>query len=432
MLRHIFKLIGNNLRSNLLLMAGLFVISTALWYAVDYVYTVAVNAQKSLGFDWRHVYYVQADVLPPTSAERDTARRTDDHATADHREFCNRILRHPAVESLCWTRMHFHYVWKNTSTTLRLDTLSTWALLRYVSPEYFTVFRVKGADGSSPEQLTRAAQNGGMVLTEDLARNLLAPPVKGSSAGSPDVRPAELVGRTVKDVGNNNSMRVSAVCENQKYNEYGDWQHACYVVSVPGNSNGGQLSYGSIPYIDRFIRVKAEADGPDFVRTFRREMRRQLRVGNLYLADMRPMSQFRDRHLADDRSDLYTYLSVAGFFLVNAFLAVLGTFWFRTQQRREELAVRLVAGATPRSLMRLLMAEGALLVTMAYVPALVVAFNLGHADLVSTWPVPWTVGRFVAGGLITYVILLAVTAFSIWFPARQAMRIQPAEALHGE
>jgi len=422
MLRHIFKLIGNNLRSNLLLMAGLFVISTALWYAVDYVYAVAVNAQKSLGFDWRHVYYVQVDVLPPVSADRDTARHTPEDAAADHREFCARILRHPAVESMCWTRMHFHYVWKNSTTSLKQDTLSTWALQRYVSPEYFTVFRVKGADGSSPEQLTRAVQNGGMIVTEDVAEALVGP----------NESPTALVGRTVEDMGERDSMRVTAVCEKQKYNEYGAWQNACYPVVRLGIDDGWQMDYASVPYFDRFIRVKPEADGPDFVRTFRREMRRQLRVGNLYLSDLRPLSQYRDEHLADYRSDLYTYLSVAGFFLVNAFLAVLGTFWFRTQQRREELAVRLVAGATSRGLMRLLMAEGALLVSMAYVPALVVAFNLGHADLVPTYPVTWTVGRFIIGGLLTYVLLLAITVFSIWFPARQAMRIQPAEALHGE
>ena len=65
------------------------------------------------------------------------------------------------------------------------------------------------------------------------------------------------------------------------------------------------------------------------------------------------MSYYRNEHLADYRSDLYTYLAIAGFFLANAFLAILGTFWFRTQQRREELAVRLVAGATPHNLQTL-------------------------------------------------------------------------------
>lgn len=428
MLKHLFIIIKNNLRSNLLLMAGLFVISSALWYAVDYVYAVAVNQQKSLGFDWEHVYYIQVDVLPEESAERDTLHNTAEQLTADYLEFNHRLERHAAVESVCYTQTHFHYVWKNSSFSLRQDTLRTWAYKRIVSPGYFSVFRVKGADGSSPEQLTRAAQDGGWIVTEDVARSLLSP-----VEDDPSVHPSDLIGQMVEAGNGGDSMRVVAVCENQKYNEYGSWQHAAYPITRIGIDNGWkQLTYTNLRYMDLFIRVKPDAEHPDFVSNFRKEMRKQLRVGNLYLADMRPMSQFRETHLADFRSDLYTYLSVAGFFLVNAFLAILGTFWFRTQQRREELAVRLVAGATPRSLMTLLMGEGALLVTIAYVPALLLAFNLGHADLVETWPVPWTGIRFLFGGLITYVLLLAITAFSIWFPARRAMRIQPAEALHGE
>lgn len=178
--------------------------------------------------------------------------------------------------------------------------------------------------------------------------------------------------------------------------------------------------------------MKADADRPGFVESFRKEMKKQLRVGNLYLADMRPMSYYRNEHLADYRSDLYTYLAIAGFFLANAFLAILGTFWFRTQQRREELAVRLVAGATPHNLQTLLMGEGFLLITIAYIPALVVAYNLGISDLVETWPVEWSFTRFLIGGLVTFLLLWAIAAISIWFPARQAMSIQPAEALHGE
>ena len=38
MLIHLLIIIKNNLRANLLLMAGMFVIATSLWYAVDYVY----------------------------------------------------------------------------------------------------------------------------------------------------------------------------------------------------------------------------------------------------------------------------------------------------------------------------------------------------------------------------------------------------------
>lgn len=438
MWKHLLTIIKNNLRANLILMAGLFVISISLWYAVDYVYAVVVNQNKSLGFDWQHVYYVKAEVLPDESAERDTATRSDDEVTAEYMEFYNRLQHHPAIESVCCTYMHFHYIWKNLTTQLSLDSLTISALYREVTPSYFTVFRVKGADGCSPEELSRRAANvNELVLTKNAAATLVCPPSLLGPDGTPppSIRPTEIAGRMIATPtlreGETDSARVVAVCEDQKYNEYGPWSRAAYRIIRFGQGNF-RLGYGSIPYHDLFVRVKPEADRPGFVEAFRKEMKRQLRVGNLYLADMRPMSHYRDDQLASYRSDLYTYLAIAGFFLLNAFLAILGTFWFRTQQRREELAVRLVAGATPRSLQGLLMGEGFLLITLAYIPALIVAYNLGVADLVDTYPVEWSLTRFAAGGLMAYVLLLAITAVSIWFPARQAMHIQPAEALHGE
>lgn len=99
-------------------MAGIFVIATSLWYAVDYVYAVAVNGQKSLGFEWENVYYIQVGVLPQESLERDTTTRSPEMMTGEYLEFCNRLKRHPAVKDLCYTRMHFHYVWKNSTQTV--------------------------------------------------------------------------------------------------------------------------------------------------------------------------------------------------------------------------------------------------------------------------------------------------------------------------
>lgn len=426
MLIHILKIIKNNLRANLLLVAGIFVIATSLWYAVDYVYAVAVNGQKSLGFEWENVYYIQVGVLPQESLERDTASRSPETMTGEYLEFCSRLRRHPAVKDLCYTRMHFHYVWKNGTQTVFRDTLQASAYTRMVSPGYFAVFGVKGADGCSPEELSKRARPEEMVMTDNLARYLISG--KGRKEYTPR-KGVEMVGKLVSfNKDGSDSVRVSAVCENQKYNEYTLQQAAFYYV----RNDGFKCTYASIPYQDLFIRVKADADRPGFVESFRKEMKKQLRVGNLYLADMRPMSQFRNEQLSDYRSELYTYLAIAGFFLINAFLAVLGTFWFRTQHRREELAIRLTSGATPRSLMGLLMGEGILLVTFAYIPALFVAYNLGVSDLVNTWPVEWSIGRFVIGGILTYLLLLLVVVFSIWFPACQAMQIQPAEALHGE
>ena len=316
MLIHLLIIIKNNLRANLLLMAGMFVIATSLWYAVDYVYAVVVNQQKSLGFDWEHVYYVQAAVLPNESVECDTASRSDDEVTAEYLEFYNRLQHHPAVESACYTLMHFHYIWKNGSGTMSYDTLKTSAMYREVTPSYFTVFRVRGADECSPEELSRrASHTNDFVVTENTACRLLNPDINNMT-----VKGVELAGRFIHSgvsmrEDEPDSVRVAAVCENQKYNEYSNWSKAVYRIVQLGQGDF-KISYGSIPYHDIFIRVKADADRPGFVESFRKEMKKQLRVGNLYLADMRPMSYYRNEHLADYRSDLYTYLAIAGFFLV--------------------------------------------------------------------------------------------------------------------
>ena len=50
------------------------------------------------------------------------------------------MKRHPAVKDLCYTRMHFHYVWKNGFKTVFYDTLQAGAYTRMGSPGYFSVF----------------------------------------------------------------------------------------------------------------------------------------------------------------------------------------------------------------------------------------------------------------------------------------------------
>lgn len=56
------------------------------------------------------------------------------------------------------------------------DTLKTNAMYREVTPSYFTVFRVRGADECSPEELSRrASHTNDFVVTENAACQLLNP-----------------------------------------------------------------------------------------------------------------------------------------------------------------------------------------------------------------------------------------------------------------
>ena len=76
---------------------------------------------------------------------------------------------------------------------------------------------------------------------------------------------------------------------------------------------------------------------------------------------------------------------------------------------------------------------------MVALPAMLVCYNIGIAELtigrtelISTWPVKWSVLRFLLGSLGAWLLIALMVMMGILFPARQAMRIEPAEALHEE
>ena len=127
------------------------------------------------------------------------------------------------------------------------------------------------------------------------------------------------------------------------------------------------------------------------------------------------------------------YFVGLGFLLLNIFLGLLGTFWFRTQQRRGEIALHKVHGATNGMVFTRLMVEGLFLLILVTLPALLIDFALATAEL-NSWRNSTTLeyDRLFICATITFLLIALMILIGIWFPARKAMEVQPAEALHDE
>ena len=69
--------------------------------------------------------------------------------------------------------------------------------------------------------------------------------------------------------------------------------------------------------------------------------------------------------------------------------------------------------------------------TLAALPAAVLCYNIGYLDLTEGY-LEWGVVRFLITFAITYFLMTLMILIGIWFPARQAIRIHPAEALREE
>ena len=143
---------------------------------------------------------------------------------------------------------------------------------------------------------------------------------------------------------------------------------------------------------------------------------------------MTPFSKIRESFQRGFTNDLRNSITGMIFLMVNIFLGLLGTFWFRTQQRTSEIAIRRVNGATRRSIFRRLIGEGLLLLTIVTPVAAIIDINLALTEIVSwlEWP------RMIVSVIAVYIIMALMIVGGIYFPARKAMNTDPAEALHDE
>ena len=120
--------------------------------------------------------------------------------------------------------------------------------------------------------------------------------------------------------------------------------------------------------------------------------------------------------------------------LISVFLGLLGTFWFRTQQRTSEIAMRKVNGATDASVFRRLIGEGLLMLAIATPPAVLIDWLLCHYELNARYGMNgfFSASRFVITVGVTLLLMGLMVIAGIWFPAHKATGIEPARALADE
>ena len=109
------------------------------------------------------------------------------------------------------------------------------------------------------------------------------------------------------------------------------------------------------------------------------------------------------------------------FLLIFAFMGTFGVVWMQSKKRISEMGLRIALGCTPALLQRTIILENLILTTMAMLPGLIVAVNLYVFS-----PKGW---EWLAAVGAAILLMWLFSAFSAWYPARQASKVQPVEAL---
>lgn len=420
MKRKLINQIGNEWRSNLWLTIEMLIVSVVLWYIVDYIYTKFSIVNEPRGFNTEHCYLISFDCLSEKSPEFIADRSIEDRCD-EFVELADRLRHRPEIEYVSYSNNSHPYNFNTNGTYMQTDTFSTadiFCLQHYVTPDYVKVFQIHGSRGETPEQLAELLADEHNFIISDNTFN--------HKYGIPSMR--TFVGKEFSNASDGDTLRLAATV-NLRYSDYQASESGLSIMI-----RGGQEQQAAMNWMEELcVRVRADMDSPEFIDNLMSDAPKELRVGNTFIASAQSFDEIRDNFHKRDDTDLRNMSVGMGFLMLNIFLGLLGSFWFRTQQRVAEVAIRKVNGATKSAVFRRFIGEGLLLLTIVTPIAAVIDITIAHFELNSFynwaylhWP------RMIACIAITFALMSLMIVLGIFIPARRAMRIEPATALHDE
>lgn len=422
MKRNLLRQIANEWRVNIWLAIELIIVSVALWYLCDQLWVRYSVYREPLGYDTSHCYLLDVVQLNEKSPLYKPYSDSE-QAIADRLKITDRLKARPEIEAVGLGVNSYFYNGSNSFTYLSVDSIGSSYLRRVVTPDFLRVFRIHGANGETPEQLADVLEKtpeNGFMASEDLLRYVSDPKKRKQSING-------LVGSSFWDNSGNNMIEYKLVktVTPLKYSDYNSIYNSPSIIMPLANF--------WVPYANEtVVRVKDNMD-KDFIENLMKDAQNQLRVGNWYIASVQSFDDIRKNFNLYANQNNFNTIVWSLFLLLNIFLGVLGTFWFRTSQRTPEIALRMANGATRSDIFRRVLAEGEIILIAVTPISMAVCYMITRYELNAFYMGDFfNAARFFGCALITFALISLMIVVGSWMPARKAMSISPAIALKTE
>ncbi|MBD5358511.1 MAG: FtsX-like permease family protein [Bacteroides sp.] len=409
MKRNLFKQMRNEWRDNVWLIIELMVVCLAIWIIMVLLFVRTEGLFTPRGYNPDNVYSLSANTVPKESTDYIELESDDDYF-ADLKTLIGRIKDNPNVEDVTihWNGLPYNYDHSGNRLFLfeERDTIGYYGNRRTVTPDYIKVMGITSKTGATTDQLVEMLRQGEILISDD----------NQEYPGDP----YKLKGKKVI-FGNDSStvMRVGDIIQKVRRNDYELSWGASIIYPLNENRAWGGLA----------IRVKP-GTGKAFAEDFKKDINLR-RLRNTYLADLEALSDIREGNQRSIETDLRLYYVMIGFLLMTVFLGLLGTFWFRLQQRVSEIAIRKVVGAKKSQVFRRILSEGLLLLCIAVIIVSAIMWSLILTDFeMINIGLEWY--KILALEAVTVILVAVGIIISLWWPAKKAMAIEPAIAIKDE
>lgn len=411
MKRKLLSQMATEWRSNAWMVIELVIVIAVLHFVFSSFYSLYVAYSHDKGYDTDDIVLGDIRYIPkssPTYVPYDSV-----HSNATDREvLLDKIRNNPNVELATVATYNSVPYWSSYfGTTIHLlDGDSTsgvyYGNMRQVTPDLVRIYRLQGMNGESTEELAQVIERGDFILSNVESRTDILDPWK---ALGKDV----FIGNDSTDV-----HHVSALAWGLRRSDF----EPLYGGVVYRKVNNDDFSWGA----KLVVRVRP-GKGTAFIESLTTGDKIQ---GNAYLTNLSTVNQMRERSHQDVMQKIRNFSVCAVFLLLVVFLGFLGTFWFRIQQRTGEIAVRKVAGATNADIFVRFISEGLLLLAIAAVIATPLVVGIVRTEIHAKVGLEMLDSNaYIAGGILTFLVLMLLIVCGIWAPARKATGIDPAYAL---
>jgi predicted permease len=211
-------------------------------------------------------------------------------------------------------------------------------------------------------------------------------------------------------------MEIVGIARDVKYNSVRD--SAPPTMFVPyAQRTGGTLN----------IEVRTAA-APTTVMAAIREAVRGLDA-NVPVTDMTTQMEQIEKRFLQERLFANAYLLFGGLALVLAAIGLFGLMSYSVSRRTNEIGIRMALGARSQDVLQLVMRESMIMVAIGV--AIGIAIALGTGRFVSSLLFGLPPTDFVSLA-VAMLVMITVSAFAGYLPARRASRVDPMVALHRE
>ncbi|UYZ64477.1 FtsX-like permease family protein [Hymenobacter weizhouensis] len=395
MIRHLFTLIWNRRRANILLITEIFLAFVVLFVVGSLLVYHAHNYRTPLGFGYTQVWRINLDpgALPeasrvPTLRQVMARLRAMPEVVAVGRASGNTPFSGSTNGSDVGVGKEGNNIMGSVSGHLVEEDLREVLELPLVAGRWF--------DKRDDAATVRPA-----VISRDLGEALFP----GQSALG------KIVGR------NGEELRVVGLIE--RFRADGDLEEARPAILMRVSPQ--DTVWGEAPVI--LLRVRPRADA-----ALERQMNREiLNIAKGWSVGITTLSEQRAAQLKRTLTPIVALVIVCLFLVVNVALGLFGVLWQTIQQRRAEIGVRRAMGATAGAISWQIVGEILVVATFGLALGLLVAAQFPLLGVFNVQAGVYGTAMLLAVGMI-YLL----TALCALYPSRLAAGIHPAVALREE